>query len=516
MINIAVVLSLILSLGFQDNIYDRNNLNGYFQIKTYYDGTPITEEKCDGVVYKKVGNNFYQKELQDNTINVKWYGAKGDGKNDDYEAIQKACTLPHNVYFPQGKYVIRKDYIKLKGGYKYFGDGKNLSYIIQRTKSDKYGFGGAGFFYVESSDEKNYIDGTQISKLGFDGCVSEYGHGQWTHLLALVGTNNTVVEDCGFYNFRGDGILVSGGLNYIDISKSLRHNKNLKIRNCSFDGGGTFLNRNGISFIDIDNALVENCDFKRIGHKNLVKSVGAIDFERDIEKSITKNVIISNCKFSDITQVNTAGITIMMRSEQPNQIENFTFKNNTFTNCFWGIFLGTKISKENLLSTHSDNIKILNNIFNYNNVALTIEGKKIEITGNNFSGKDEMKSSVKMGMFGVVSDCNLINNRFYNTGGLGCILIGSIYNTQFLENKFYKSRDYSIFFFNDDSQTPNKIIKNVKFTNNISEQTNIPFFYFGHNSNSKGKIDLKTIVESGNKNNNGDMYFGENLKFKKK
>lgn len=495
-------------------IKNNENLVGYIKVEAYYDGSLITDDKCDGIVYRRVGDVYYKKELQDNTISVKWYGAKGDGKTDDYDAIQKACSLPHNVYFPTGNYVIKKDFIKLEGGYQYFGDGKDKSIILQQTTAAKHGFGGAGCFYVHSNSKNDYIRNTQIKNLGFDGKVAEYGHGQWTHLLAFAGTDNTLVENCGFYNFRGDGILVSGGLNYINISESLRRNKNIIIRNCFFDGGGTFLNRNGVSFIDVDGATIDKCEFRRIGHKELVKSVGAIDVERDIAQSITKNITVTNCTFTDISQVNTAGITIMMRSGKPSEIENFNFYNNTFNNCYWGIFLGNRVAKKNIKSTHPDNIIIKNNIFNNNNVALTLEGKKVEVTNNSFFGQGEWKSSVKAGLFGVLTDCIFKDNYFNNTGGLGCILIGSLYNTDFISNTFISSRDFSIFFFNDDTQHKNKIISNVRFLNNKSTQSKIPFFYFGNNSNTQKAIDTQSVLNSGNINEKGPMYFGERIRFK--
>lgn len=511
---LGIILHMNLIVGYAEN-KNKSILVGYTAIESYYDGSLMTEDKCDGVIYKKMGNTYYKKDLQDNTINVKWYGAKGDGKTDDYAAIQKACSLPHNVYFPTGNYVIKRGYVKLRGGYQYYGEGKDRSVIIQRTGDAKHGFGGAGCFYVHSNSQNEYIRNTQIKNLGFDGKVADYGHGQWTHLLAFAGTENTLVDNCGFYNFRGDGIIVSAGLNYIKVTESLRRNKNIIIRNCFFDGGGTFLNRNGVSFIDVDGAIIDRCDFRRIGHKELVKSVGAVDVERDIPQSITKNITVSNCTFTDISQVNTAGITIMMRSGKISEIENFSFSNNTFTNCFWGIFLGNRVNKSNIKSTHSDNIKINGNTFNYNNVALTLEGKKVEVLNNKFIGKGELKSSVKAGVIGVLTDCIIEENHFNNTGGLGCILIGSLYNTDFINNTFINARDYSIFFFYDDTLQKNKIISNVRFLNNKSTHSKIPFFYFGNNSNTKKAIITESVIDNGNINEGGPMYFGERIRFKR-
>ena len=514
---ILIPLLFVNSVIILANAFNKQTgvIEGYIEVSTFFDGSQMSEEKCDGMVYRKVNERYYFRQPESNTVNVKWYGAKGDGKTDDYDAIQKACAMPYNVYFPPGEYIIKKGYVKLRGGYTYYGDGKEKSIIIQRTASDPKGLGGGGCFYVYSDDRNQYVAGTQIKNLGFDGKVEEYGHGQWTHLLAFVGTENTLVEDCGFYNFRGDGILVSGGLSYMRVPQDIRHNKNVVIRNCLFDGGGLFLNRNGVSFIDVDGAVIDSCLFNRIGHKELVKSVGAVDVERDVAHSITKNIKVVNSTFKQIFQVNTAGITIMMRSSNPGEIENFDFLNNTFDNCFWGIFLGNRVQKNRIISTHSDNITIKNNSFTNNNVALTLEGKNVEVANNRLYGNGDMKSSVKVGMFGVLSDCTFRDNYFNNTGGLGCILVGSLYNSHFINNIFVKARDYSIFFFNDDTTHKNKLISNVTFLNNKSTESSIPFFYFGNNSNTKKSIFSESIIEKGNINDKGPMYFGERIRFKR-
>src|SRR5690606_15260052 len=56
-------------------------------------------------------------QLADMAINVKTYGAKGDGVTDDTEAIQKAidaCFAAGGgiVFFPEGKYIISAPVVK--------------------------------------------------------------------------------------------------------------------------------------------------------------------------------------------------------------------------------------------------------------------------------------------------------------------------------------------------------------------------------------------------------------------
>jgi hypothetical protein len=55
-------------------------------------------------------------------VNVKSYGAKGDGKTDDTSAIQQAYANNNEVYFPPGNYITSKT-ITLSAGQKMFGVG---------------------------------------------------------------------------------------------------------------------------------------------------------------------------------------------------------------------------------------------------------------------------------------------------------------------------------------------------------------------------------------------------------
>jgi hypothetical protein len=83
-------------------------------VHKYYDNdndpnTPfpeITMNDCDGIIYKKINDKYYRRVLVDDTVNVKWFGAKGDGKTDDTEAIQKAIKSSHSVRFDRGQYII--------------------------------------------------------------------------------------------------------------------------------------------------------------------------------------------------------------------------------------------------------------------------------------------------------------------------------------------------------------------------------------------------------------------------
>ena len=66
------------------------NVN-YRETTTWYDESNIDDSKLDGVIYKKIGNKYYQRQFTE-FVNIDWFGAVGDGITDDSEAIQK-CFL---------------------------------------------------------------------------------------------------------------------------------------------------------------------------------------------------------------------------------------------------------------------------------------------------------------------------------------------------------------------------------------------------------------------------------------
>lgn len=60
-------------------------------------------QRVDGVIYVNK-NGITYKRIYDGKINIKWFGAKGDGVTDDSKAIQQAFDIGESVFFPAGNY----------------------------------------------------------------------------------------------------------------------------------------------------------------------------------------------------------------------------------------------------------------------------------------------------------------------------------------------------------------------------------------------------------------------------
>lgn len=90
---------------------------GYYAINDGGAGTYIIRAKADGDVddggslHELASGLVAELVVENGTINVKQFGAKGDGVTDDIQAIQNAINDYDNVYIPSGRYSISKSII---------------------------------------------------------------------------------------------------------------------------------------------------------------------------------------------------------------------------------------------------------------------------------------------------------------------------------------------------------------------------------------------------------------------
>jgi len=222
-------------------------------------------------------------------INVKWFGATGDGTTDDATEIQAAVDTGLSVYLPEGNYIC-DSVIRLVSGSHIFGDGIGATRIIKNAATAA----SQGILYAESASSVTFITDIQINDMEIDGLVSANLFSQFQHLVSLNGVDGVLIENVKFSGSQGDGIYFGSG---IAGGTTERHNHNLIVRSCLFDGV-TGENRNCISVIDGDGVI-----FTGNHCFDWTKSTmpGAFDFEPDLNVfHVIKNVTVANNTFENI------------------------------------------------------------------------------------------------------------------------------------------------------------------------------------------------------------------------
>jgi len=160
-------------------------------------------------------------------INVKWYGAKGDGASNDTDSIQKAIDKnPEGVvHFPKGVFVIEKsiDINQFGGAIK--GEGPEESVITSESPVliDC-------FVFSESSDTPR-TSGTTIKDIQIKGSrTNEPWEARGSEGIsdAITGFNvqNINIKNVKIRNIEGHGVLFLGGRS--------KWSQNIKVESCTF------------------------------------------------------------------------------------------------------------------------------------------------------------------------------------------------------------------------------------------------------------------------------------------
>lgn len=274
----------------------------------------------------------------------------GRSRYDCTAAFQKAIDGSRRVFVPAGVYPVKQ--INLRSGLELYGEGASSEL---RSFDDSLASEFMLATYVKDGGTPRVADNMRdihVHDLKLNGRVGEFGYAQYYYLLAVNATSDLTVERVTFFGFRGDGMYVGSGT----LSNTERHNERVTVRDCVFDGAVKD-NRNGLSIIDCDGLLVENCIFRNIGNAKLSRSVGGIDFEPDHDFSVYRNVTIRHCSFIDIDTVNTAGITFFNGHQKGANIGNWQVLDCQFRNCYWGIDSSTRPKTQ---ADMADNLTVRN------------------------------------------------------------------------------------------------------------------------------------------------------------
>ena len=455
-----------------------------------------------GTIVNINSNYYWERQLKENTIEGVYFGIVANGTTDDLVNTRNAfasLTSGKTLKLPNG-------IIYFSGSNNILTDGLNITQsnvIIKGSGNTTIKQDGSSFYCLSingnnggTSDVTQNISNIKIQDINFLGTVATTGFSEFRHNLNVHAVTDLIIDNCTFTGFRGDGILIGSG-NQASIE---RHNKNIRITNCKFDGVNND-NRNGISVIDCDGLEISSCIFK-----NTTKSTmpGAIDIEPDVATyHYINNISIHHNIFENISG-NLGVISYLGNSTMVNQINSLNISDNEIKNYIGtgaGISVITGFTHSN--TSLANNVKINKNTIINGDVPLAISGVKLGIINNNTFAS--CKHQIQLGS-SIASADNyqlIFNNNTITkvglTGNSGGLYVFTCKDLQLENNFFIDNYGFAVDFTLGTSNNVN--IKNNTFLNFSGNTTQAVFKEANHTTSSA------TNTVFNNTNNGLGIYF---------
>ena len=242
-------------------------------------------------------------------VDVRAFGAVGDGIADDTVAIQAAINAGTCVRIPAGTYRVGR--LTLKSNLAIVGDGAGS--LLQ-------GRAGVTLLQGLSPSAGTILENIELRGLRLTGAVTKAGFSEHVHLVSIAGVRNLLVDNVQFVGFQGDGLYLGAN------ADNSRHNLDVRVVNCTFDGIDKN-NRNCISVIDGDGVSVRGCVFRRSSRRDMP---GFIDVEPNDSANVVRNVQITGNHFEDTDGAVGAVSIVVLKPRLKTPPETFVISHNTF------------------------------------------------------------------------------------------------------------------------------------------------------------------------------------------
>lgn len=220
-----------------------------------------------------LSNSDYQEELENglyasliienNTVNVKQFGAYGDGVTDDTSSIQNALNKSNTVFIPNGTYLItdtliNNDRINIIGESKF---DTTLKFDTSNLDSEK------SMLIISNTTSRNVIKNINFTSTYNEQDISEYENYLIIGLL-LNSSSYNIIENCRFFQLKSGIRLYNSWCNniensyfgrcYIGIdSAGASHGNNIYVKTCQIE-----YNDIGVYFGEGRNQSLYNCDIE--------------------------------------------------------------------------------------------------------------------------------------------------------------------------------------------------------------------------------------------------------------
>ncbi len=359
-------------------------------------------------------------------VTPQMFGAKGDGINNDTNAVQAAINFASSnenktVFLPGGIYSVRN--LVLKKNVSLVGEGENS--ILKADPSCKTW---DGIMYSES--------GTSISNVVFDGnkpVIPGNTH-EGVVLVWIENSSNVTISDCVLQNNWYLGICLKNSKDITIDSNELINidcgiltasypSSNITINNNYFDGAEY---SEPISIYGMKEGYHENITITNNIIKNHTKGSGIA--LRAVRKVTVTNNTIDNC----CTGIYTYSVTY---SDKKYGVYDAVIKNNTITN---SVAEGMLLSNLNESEVNDNSIE---NSGSYGILTREVSRSNIKnnkvsipsITGKPFHGYAMTLNGLKES---VISDNAIITENKYSTDRRPIVIASTSENNVFSSNSF--------------------------------------------------------------------------------
>lgn len=507
--------------------YSKDDLGGaIYKIRTKEAGESANE--IDKIALSD--NTLIAEIVPEYSMNVKQFGAKGDGTTDETTLLNAIFTYGSNtglkhIVFPAGTYCV-SDTVNIYSDLNIEGMGKGVS-IIKMAASDVTDTN----HYTLNFNNKTNLSIQDITLQGSK-ALDDYTltENKLYFGLYLVDSSNITVNNCEFKQ-------------YYTSSLSIRNTSNVNVTNCTFTSNCwndialtkatnnitidnnvfTDICHRGINAEDglmtekVTNTIITNNKMHSnntstsntsfcISFSNTSLSGEGIRYEKiiisdnilsgtwqGISFKFAKNIVISN-NISSVARfitTNDSGMT--------SYNENITIENNNIT-CYHP----TSTSIYGMEITRPKNINIVNNtvagsgntaltftncvnIIVENNTILSSGNHGIRVTGNDINlVNNTIDSTTGNGISTDGNNLTIKNNKLTNMGSDGMSIGGQKKNYRIEDNYVFNATRYGIFFPNGSSGNKFAVLHNNWF----GEDRDTPVFTYAYMAN----VDVDYVV----------------------
>lgn len=409
-------------------------------------------------------------------LNVKDYGALGDGKSSDSKPIQNALNagIKKVVYFPAGLYCVTTTLIVPgnitiifdKGAKIISYSDNNIFYHASGTNNSNITIDGAVIQGYNTGNNQYGIKIDSCNNLKIKNCIiTNCARGvRFTNCInsvikentvkycgfttsstdrigmLLEGCNNSIISNNNCSNNIGNGIQLLGGSDmkisnntcwYNSIigiigAGSVYYRLNVIGNSCCFNGTLPITSgaQGGINFHGLTNGLIS----KNICSNNYNYGIGLNgDNSVDQTKNRSTGTLISN---NIVTNNSNIGIIVF-------QCKQITVSNNTCRSNFGNITLsGADESDIDILNNSCiDDNRGLGNI-------LVNNGDKINIDGNILGEVSSIRKDInELRIESAATNITIGNNDFSRTLKNGCVIIANMGNVSFKNLQLFQSNE---------------------------------------------------------------------------